>query len=200
MDTRAKRIKGVTRPEIRIDDAALEDPSRRAVELITTWRGTVVRVDVLRAAGKTGSRFTVGEDPKCDLSMPAAALCGHTALPLVAHPSQDGAAITVPADATGDVTMEDGRRFALADLPRLGLAAPCDDLPGCARLLLPPAATAVVELGGFTFIAKSIPEPRPLPAPFRFDWDNQIFSGASLAFHFLVVFITFFDVPALLAL
>jgi len=190
----------VTKPATHVDSDSLEDTSRRAVELITTWRGTVLRVDMLRSEGRSRSRFQVGEDPKCDLPMPPEALGGHASLPLVAHLPDGGAAITVPPGATGDVTMEDGRRIALADLPRLGLGAPCDDLPGCARFLLPPRATAVLDLGGFGFVAKSIAEPRPLPAAFRFSWDNHAFGGASLAFHFLVVLVAFFDVPDLLAM
>jgi TonB family protein len=96
--------------------------------------------------------------------------------------------------------MEDGRRVELAALAGLGYGARCDDLPGCARFHLPDGASAVFDVGGFGFVAKSIAAPRPLaPAP-RLRLGNQAFGGASLAFHFLVVCIAFFDVPNLLAM
>jgi hypothetical protein len=200
MSPTRRPVRIVTRPATNVNGEALEDTSRRAVELITTWRGTVLRVDVLRPGGRSRSRFLLGEGPRCDLPMPPAALGGNETIPLVAHLEDGGAAITFPAGATGDVTSEDGRLTTFAALAAEGEIHPSDDAPGCLCVPLPRGAVAVVELGGFTFVAKSVPEPRPLPAPFKFDWDNQIFGGASLAFHFLVVCIAFFDVPDLLAM
>jgi len=190
----------ITRPATNVDPATMEDASRRAIELITSWRGTVLRVDVLGSQGRSRALFQLGEDPRCDLPMPSEALGGHAAIPLVSHLEDGGATITVPPGAKGDVTMEDGRRLGLADLLHLGYGAPCDDLPGCVRVVLPPGATAVLDVGDFGFVAKSIAQPRPLAAAPRLRWDNPAFGGASLAFHFLVVLVAFFDVPDLLAM
>ncbi|MCK9460524.1 MAG: AgmX/PglI C-terminal domain-containing protein [Proteobacteria bacterium] len=200
MNTNAKRIKVITRPELRVDAAALEDESRRVIELITTWRGTVIRVDVLRADGKAPSRFRVGEDPKCDLQVPAETLGGLAELPLVAALPGGGAQLTLPPGAAGDVTSEGGRRASFAELAAAGESHPSEETPGCMRVLVPAGAIAVAELGGFGFVAKSVPAPRPLTASFKLSRDNHVFGGASLAFHFLVVAIAFFDVPDLLAM
>jgi hypothetical protein len=198
----AKRIvrRIVTAPSSPVDLAALEDASRSAVELITSWRGTVVRVDVLGARHGARSRFLVGADPGCDLPLPPAPLGGHASLPLVTVAPDSGVEITVPAGVAGDLTLADGDRASFAGMATAGLLHASAELAGCVRLPLPHGATAAFELGGFSFVAKSVPAPRRLPAAVKLNWNDQLFSGASLAFHFLVVFIAFFDVPNLMAM
>ena len=190
----------VTRPTVMIDPSTMEDVTRYATEVITIWKDVVVLVTVYKAEQKKAKNFCIGEDMSCDFPIPAALLGGQTNLPLVVNQPGGGSLVSLPANASGDVTFEDGRRVSLAEIVSTGQAHPSGEAPGCHAFMLLPRARVKVDIGDFTFLVNSVSNPRKLVAPFTFDWGSQIFTGASLLLHSLLVFLAFFDVPDLLGM
>ncbi|MCK9462808.1 MAG: FHA domain-containing protein, partial [Proteobacteria bacterium] len=190
----------VTRPAVMIDPATMEDVSRYATEVIAIWKDTVILVNVYKADAKKVTNFCIGEDASCDFPIAPEQLGGQTKLPLVVNQAGGGATINFPTKANGDVTFEDGRRIPLAELVSTGQAHPSGEASGCHSLQLPPRGRVKVDVGDFTFLVNSVPNPRKLVAPITFDWGNQLFLGASALLHVLLIFLAFFDVPDLLGM
>ncbi len=164
----------------------LEEASRRAVEVITMWQETVLRVDLLEAGGKARREFRVGSEGRCDVALGPESLGGVGAVALVTCDAA-GAAIALPPNATGDLSSKDGAPTPL-------------DAERDAWFPLPDGAQAAINLGALTFLVRSVARPLPLAAGRKVSLGDQAWSGASLALHALVVFVAFFDVPNLLAM
>jgi hypothetical protein len=190
----------VTRPAVMIDPSAMEDASRYATEVITIWKDVVLLVSIYKADAKKIKNFCIGEDLTCDFPIPSELLGGQTNLPLVVNQAGGGSSVNFPTKASGDITFEDGRRVSLAELVSTGQAHQSGEASGCHGLTLLPRARVKIDIGDFTFLVNSVPNPRKLVAPFTFDWSSQIFTGASFLLHFLLVFLAFFDVPDLLGM
>jgi pSer/pThr/pTyr-binding forkhead associated (FHA) protein len=196
----APRRKVITRPAVNIDPASLEDPSRYATEVVTVWQDTVLRVDLFKTGEKKVKTFYVGEDLSCDFPIQPSFLGGQSKVSLVACNPGGGAMVSIPPKPQGDVTFEDGRSASLAELIGAGQLHQGGEIPGGYSFSLPQRARIRVDLGDFTFLVSSIPEPRKLLAPIKFDWTTQIFTGASFLLHTLLVSLAFFDVPDLLGM
>jgi hypothetical protein len=164
---------------------AVEKIPRPAVEVITVWRDSVLRVDLLGAGAGRRREFCVGEGAKCDVALPPALLGGLVSVPLVAIDG-DRVAITLPPDAALELTAAD--------------SSPSLTAPGRPRFHLADGARAAIDIGALTFLVRSVERPPQIGASFRMCWADQLWGGASFAFHLLVVFIAFFDVPNLLAM
>jgi hypothetical protein len=192
--------KVVTRPAVMIDPSTMEDASRYAAELIVVWKDQVVLVNVFKADEKKARNFNIGEDDGCDFPIVSGLLNGQTKFPLVVNQPGGGSTVTFLPNAKGDVTFEDGKRVSIADLVASGQAHPSGEAPGCHSFMLLPRSRVKVDVGDFTFLVNSVPNPRKLATTITFDWSSQIFTGASFLLHFLLVFLAFFDVPDLLGM
>ncbi|MDD5306880.1 MAG: AgmX/PglI C-terminal domain-containing protein [Deltaproteobacteria bacterium] len=196
----ASRRRIATPPAVQVDINSLEDASQHATEVITLWKDAVLLVNIFKAGEKKPKNFTIGEDPTCTFPITAEVLRGQTKLPLVVNHLGGGSTVTIPPDQRGDVTYDDGRRVDLADMVRNGQAQASAEASGCYGFVLPPKARVKIDVGDFTFLVNSVPNPRRMVVPMKFDWSNQIFNAASFVLHFLLVFLAFFDVPDLLGL
>jgi hypothetical protein len=175
--------------------AAVEDPSRPAVEVVVLWNGSVLQVEHLAADDKKTREFSVGEDPACDFPIPAEELGGATRFPLV-HVGQGAAEVTVPAGASGDLTEREGRRTDLAELVTSGAARPSGRAQGAYCLPVTSGARLKIDFGVWTFLVNGVAGPRKLVAPAKLDFSKQIFTGFSLGLHALFFFLIAFVPPS----
>jgi len=183
-------------PQLVADLAAVEDLSRRVVEVVVMWNGSVLKVDHLDAGGGKTRGFAVGEEPSCDFPIPADELTGLTRMELVRVAADGSAEVTIPAGATGDLTLTDGQRTDLARLIASGAAGPSGRITGASCMAIGPGARFKIAIGCWTFLVNSVPAARRFAAPTRLDFSKQIFTGFSLGLHLLFFFLIAFVPPS----
>jgi len=167
-----------------VDLSTVEDITRQATEVVVVWNGSVLCVNHYTADAKKPEDFFIGEDPTCDFPMPAEVLGGQTKVTLVSNQIGGASSVTVLPGAQGDVTYEDGSRVALTDVVGPGQSFP-----------LPAKARVKMDLGQWSFLINSVPNPRKFVAPIEFDWSSQIYTGFSLIMHSVFLFLIYFIPP-----
>ena len=75
------------------------------------------------------------------------------------------------------MTYEDGNRVALAEMVSTGQAQASSEFPGGYSFKLPPKSRVKMDLGPWTFLVNSVPNPRKFVAPLELNWTSQIYTG-----------------------
>jgi hypothetical protein len=183
-------------PELMASAAAVEDRSRQVVEVVVQWNGSVLEVEHLEAKGNKAVEYSLGEEPACDFPIPAEELAGMTRMELVSVGADGAAEVTLPAGATGDLTLTDGRRTDLTELIADGAAKPSGRVPGAYCMVVGAGARFKINLGCWTFLVGGVPAARKFAAPTKIDFSKQIFTGFSMGIHLMFFFLIAFVPPS----
>ncbi len=178
-----------------VDLNTVEDVSRECTEVVVMWNGSVLQVQHYKAEEKAPENYYIGEDPTCDFPMPPESLKGQTKVPLVLNQPGGSSTVTILPDTQGDVTFEDGSRVALAEIVSSGKASASSECQGGYSYNLPPKARVKMDLGSWTFLVNSVPNPRKFVAPLELNWTSQIYTGFSLILHAVFLFLIYFIPP-----
>ncbi|MSP60901.1 MAG: AgmX/PglI C-terminal domain-containing protein [Myxococcales bacterium] len=160
---------------------AIEDRSRRAIEVVTLFEDTILDVRHLvepAHAHAPDDPFTIGPDPAATINVPGGAL-PITRFPLVRWSGGDPEISFTPSMG-GDVTT-DGRERVLADLVAEGRATPCREVAGAFTLALDVGMLARVILGDATFLVRAVPAPRRHKVPLRLDSQALVSLGIAVS-------------------
>jgi hypothetical protein len=171
--------------------------STQAVEVVVMWGDT----SVLHVAHLSPPRdFYVGEQaigkgvPKTDYLI-GSELLGMDRLPVVVQ-SGGGAAVVIPAGATGEVTVG-GQSMSFADLGAQGKLQACGQVAGAQQYPLPAGAMAKVVFKGLTFLVKPVQAGKVVGrSGSGVDWKSYIWSAVSVAFHGSFLLLMYFMPPS----
>ena len=169
----------------------------QAVEVVVMWGDS----SVLHVAHLSPPRdFYVGEEafgkgvPKTDYLI-GSDLLGTDRLPIVVQ-AGGGAAVVIPAGATGDVTVG-GQVMSFADLGQQGRLQPCGQAAGAQQFVLPAGAMAKVAYKGLTFLVKPVQAGKAVgKSGGGVDWKSYIWTGVSVAVHGSFLLLMYFMPPS----
>ncbi|MCP4675754.1 MAG: AgmX/PglI C-terminal domain-containing protein [Deltaproteobacteria bacterium] len=178
-----------------IDLSTVEDVTKEATEVVVLWNGSVLQVNHYKAEEKKPENFCIGEDPTCNFPIPSESLNGATKVTLVVNQLGGASTVTILPDTQGDVTYEDGSRVALSEVVSSGKASASSEFQGGYSFNVPPKARVKMDLGPWTFLVNSVPNPKKFVAPLELNWTSQIYTGFSLILHAVFLFLIYFIPP-----
>lgn len=124
------------------------------------------------------NEFTIGSDANATFHVAA------ERLPLVRFPilrsTGTGYEAVFTESMQGELSAQ-GKSTTLHELRESQTAQPAENLQGAFALNLPEGGQLRLQHEGCTFLLRSVARPRHYPAPLRFDWRTQAYTGGVLA-------------------